>query len=70
MICLCHPLLIPHFYVPLELYVYITLTNNYLAFFHIPVNYLVDNINKLTQMAVIAIYPNTTRLYWFFTEGT
>ena len=27
------PLLIPHFYFPLELYVYITLTNNYLAFF-------------------------------------
>ena len=27
------PLLTPHFYFPLELYVYITLTNNYLAFF-------------------------------------
>ena len=27
------PLLIPHFHFPLELYVYITLTNNYLAFF-------------------------------------
>ena len=26
-------LLTPHFYFPLELYVYITLTNNYLAFF-------------------------------------
>ena len=40
---------------PLELYVYLTLTNNYLAFFifHIPINYLVDNFNKLTQMAVI-----------------
>ena len=25
-------LLTPHFYFPLELYVYITLTNNYLAF--------------------------------------
>ena len=27
------PLLTPHFYFPLELYVYITLTNNYWAFF-------------------------------------
>ena len=27
------PLLTPHFYFPLELYVYITLTNNYMAFF-------------------------------------
>ena len=27
------PLLTTHFYFPLELYVYITLTNNYLAFF-------------------------------------
>ena len=27
------PLLTPHFYFPLELYVYLTLTNNYLAFF-------------------------------------
>ena len=27
------PLLTPQFYFPLELYVYITLTNNYLAFF-------------------------------------
>ena len=28
-----HTLLTPHFYFPLELYVYITLANNYLAFF-------------------------------------
>ena len=28
-----HTLLTPHFYFPLKLYVYITLTNNYLAFF-------------------------------------
>ena len=28
-----HTLLTPHFYFPLELYVYITLTNNYLSFF-------------------------------------
>ena len=28
-----HTLLTPHFYFPLELYVYLTLTNNYLAFF-------------------------------------
>ena len=28
-----HTLLTPHFYFPLEFYVYITLTNNYLAFF-------------------------------------
>ena len=33
MVYLCPPLLIPHFYFPLELYVYITLTNKYLAFF-------------------------------------
>ena len=36
MVCLCpppSPLLTPHFHFPLELYVYITLTNNYLAFF-------------------------------------
>ena len=33
MVCLCPPRLIPHFFFPLELYVYITLTNNYLAFF-------------------------------------
>ena len=37
MVCLCPPphpqLLTPHFYFPLELYVYITLTNNYMAFF-------------------------------------
>ena len=52
MVCLCPPLLTPHFYFPLELYVYITLTNNNLAFFHILVNYLVDNNNKLTQIAV------------------
>ena len=46
------PLLTPHFYFPLELYVYITLTNNYLAFF-IYILIIVDNFNKLTQMAVI-----------------
>ena len=34
MVCLClPPLLTPHFHFPLELYVYITLTNNYLVFF-------------------------------------
>ena len=33
MVCLCPPLLTPHFYFSLELYVYITLTNNYLTFF-------------------------------------
>ena len=36
MVCLCPPpppLLTTHFHFPLELYVYITLTNNYLAFF-------------------------------------
>ena len=33
MVWLCPPLLTPHFYFPLELYVYITLTNNYLTFF-------------------------------------
>ena len=34
MVCLCPPpLLTPHFYFPLELYVCITLTNNYLVFF-------------------------------------
>ena len=33
MVCLCPPLLTSHFYFPLELYVYITLTNNYLTFF-------------------------------------
>ena len=40
MVCLWPPLLTPHFYFPLELYVYI------------PINYLVDNFNNLTQMAV------------------
>ena len=50
-VCLRPPLLTPHFYFPLELYVYITLTNNYLHFSY--TNYLVDNFNKLTQMAVI-----------------
>ena len=54
------PLLTPHFYFPLELYVYITLTNNYLAFF----------IYQLIILWTITIHPNTTRLYWFFTEGT
>ena len=33
MVCLCPPLLTPHFKFPLELYVYIILTNNDLAFF-------------------------------------
>ena len=34
MVCLCPPpFLTPHFYFPLESYVYLTLTNNYLAFF-------------------------------------
>ena len=33
MVCLCPPLLTPYFYFPLELYVYITQTNNYLTFF-------------------------------------
>ena len=33
MVCLCPPLLTPHFYFLLELYVYIKLTNNYLTFF-------------------------------------
>ena len=36
MVCLYpppHTLLTPHFYIPLELYVYITLTHNYLAIF-------------------------------------
>ena len=42
-------LLTPHFYFPLELYVYITLTNNSLAFF---IYQLIINFNKLTQMAV------------------
>ena len=32
-VCAPPQLLTPHFYFPLELYVYITLTNNYLAFF-------------------------------------
>ena len=32
-VCAPPPLLTPHFYFPLELYVYITLTNNDLAFF-------------------------------------
>ena len=34
-VCVCPPppLLNPHFYFPLELFVYITLTNNYLTFF-------------------------------------
>ena len=32
-VCLCPPLLTPHFYFPLELYVYITMTHNYLAIF-------------------------------------
>ena len=32
MVCLCPPTFNPHFYFPLELYVYITLTNNNLAF--------------------------------------
>ena len=47
-----HTLLTPHFYFSLELYVYITLTNNYLAFYHIPITYLVDNFNKLTRLLV------------------
>ena len=54
MVCLWPPpppFLTAHFYFPLELYVYITLTN-ILCIFHIPINYLVDNFNKLTQMAV------------------
>ena len=33
MVCLCPPTFNPNFYFPLELYVYITLTNNNLAFF-------------------------------------
>ena len=49
MVCLCPPPLLT----PLELYVYITLRNNYLKKNYIPINYLVDNFNKLTQMAVI-----------------
>ena len=43
----------PHFYFPLELYVYITLIKQLFDIFHIPINYLVDNFNKLIQMAVI-----------------
>ena len=39
-----------HTYFSLELYVYIRLTNNYLAFFIYQL--IVDNFNKLTQMAV------------------
>ena len=53
-VCAPFPLLTPHFHFPLELYVaYITLTNNYLAFFikQLITLYLVDNFNKLTQMA-------------------
>ena len=45
------PLLTPHFYFPLELFVYIT-DKQLFGIFHIPINYLVDNFNKLTQMAV------------------
>ena len=45
----------------LLLLLYIYITNTFLiggqwyvcAIFHIPINYLVDNFNKLTQMAVI-----------------
>ena len=46
----------PTFFFPLELYVYYTLYNTdkqLFDIFHIPINYLVDNFNKLTQMAVI-----------------
>ena len=46
------PPLPPHFHFPLELYVYIILTNNYSCIFHISINYLVDNVNRVTQMAV------------------
>ena len=47
-----HTLLTPHFYFPLELYVYIT-DKQLVGIFHIPINYLVDNFIKLTQMAVV-----------------
>ena len=33
MVCLCSPTFTPHFYFSLELFVYLRLTNNYLAFF-------------------------------------
>ena len=45
-------LLTPHFYFPLELCLYNT-DKQLFGIFHIPINYLVDNFNKLTQMAVI-----------------
>ena len=50
------PLLTPHFYFPLEIYGYTLAYNTdkqLFDIFHIPINYLVDNFNKLTQMAVI-----------------
>ena len=43
-----HTLLTTHFYFPLELY-----DKQLFGIFHIPINYLVDSFNKLTQMAVI-----------------
>ena len=45
-------LLTAHFYVPLELCLYNT-DKQLFGIFHIPINYLVDKFNKLTQMAVI-----------------
>ena len=48
MVCLCPP----HFYFPFELCLYNTDIQLF-GIFHIPNNYIVDNFNKLTQMAVI-----------------
>ena len=51
-LCASPTLLTPHFYFPLELYVYITLTNNYLAYFiyQLIISWKIS-INS-TQMAV------------------
>ena len=47
------PLLTPYFYFPLELYVLYNTDKQLFGIFHIPINYLVDNFNKMTQMDVI-----------------
>ena len=77
MVCLCppppphthtHTLLTPHFYFPLELYVYITLTNNYLAFFiYQLISLWTVSINWHRWLLLNNHISNTTRLYWFFT---
>ena len=53
MVCLCPPTFNPTFLFSTRIIRLYNTDKQLFGIFHIPINYLVDNFNKLTQMAVI-----------------